>query len=439
VAPAPGRWLLLAHVAIVAAASAVLRPMLSYRAIELGASSAELGLLATSFALLPVLLAFSVGQQMDRRGAFRFLLCGTLVAIGGGVLATLAPTVVVLLVASGTLGLGQLLNMLAQQAYAATGDRAARDRAFGWMTSGASFGQIVGPPLGSLAATVGHGRFGASQATIGLGVGLLLALLAVLPAVRLGDVPGARPSGTPGPSGPSYRLAVEVVRTRGMWQALLAGGTVVAALDLLAAFLPLWGTERGVPIGVVGLLLALRGLVTLGVRVFSRPAVRRLGRRVVMVGALGCAAGGMTALPFVDPPGAAGVMVLLGVGLGISQPLTMSWVADVTAPGTRAAALGMRVTANRIGQATLPAVIAALAAGSGADGVFWGAAVTLTAATLALARAPLERRRRACTTVDSSVGGTDSPPGLRDVADQQQRDSAGGGRGEHEGRAVTEC
>jgi hypothetical protein len=69
----------------------------------------------------------------------------------------------------------------------------------------------------------------------------------------------------------------------------------------------------------------------------------------------------------------------------------MAWISDVAPPGTRAAALGIRLTANRASQATLPAAIAVVTTGSGATGVFLGAAVLLAVSSAPLARAPLAR------------------------------------------------
>lgn len=45
-----------------------IRPMLSYRAITLGASVEELGLISASFALLSVTGAIPIGKAIDRHG-----------------------------------------------------------------------------------------------------------------------------------------------------------------------------------------------------------------------------------------------------------------------------------------------------------------------------------------------------------------------------------
>src|SRR3712207_7039787 len=47
---------------------AVVRPMVSYRALDLGAGTTALGALAAAFSILPLLLAFAVGRRADRLG-----------------------------------------------------------------------------------------------------------------------------------------------------------------------------------------------------------------------------------------------------------------------------------------------------------------------------------------------------------------------------------
>jgi len=372
---------LLAQTALLTAAYSAVRPMASYRAIELGASNVTLGLLAASFSVLPLVLAFSVGRQIDRRGPIGFVLAGNLAIVATSALAMFAGSLALLFVATAGLGLGHLFCMLGQQVRASLDEN--RDRAFAWLTSAAAAGQIIGLPAAAYAASVAGD--GWTPATAGIAVSVVVSVVALVPALWMRRTPD---STTPAADGPPHRLAAQILRTPGVWQAFLAGGAVIAAIDLLLAYLPLWGHERGIAVGAVGLLLALRGLVTLAARIGVDVLTRTVGRRAVIAGTLVAAAGGLAALPFTGIAGAVVIMVVLGFGLGLAQPLTMAWISDVAPPGTRAAALGVRLTANRASQATLPAAIAVLTAGSGATGVFLGAAVMLAVSSATLVRAP---------------------------------------------------
>jgi predicted MFS family arabinose efflux permease len=214
---------------------------------------------------------------------------------------------------------------------------------------------------------------------VGLGVAGLLALLAVPLGLRRWR---RRPPARPSQDRPNtVRTFSVLVRTGGMWRAMVTSGTVLAALDLLMAFLPAWAEERGISVAVVGWLLALRAFVSLVSRVGVVRLIAWFGRRWTFAGSLVLGVAGLALLPFVGVPGAVAVMVLLGIGLGLAQPLTLSWVSGLAAPDMRGAAIGLRLTANRLAQTVLPPAIGVAVGGTGSSGVFLGSAAVLAAAT----------------------------------------------------------
>jgi MFS family permease len=79
------------------------------------------------------------------------------------------------------------------------------------------------------------------------------------------------------------------------------------------------------------------------------------------------------------------VMAFLGLGLGIGQPLTMSWLSAQSPAGQRGKALALRLAGNRVGQLVLPSAIGAVAAGPGPAGVFLASAAVV-GGTLVLLR-----------------------------------------------------
>lgn len=381
------RWLFV-QAALIHASYSVVRPMVSYRALDLDAGSAQIGALAAAFAVLPLGLAFVVGRRADSLGPRRLMVAGSLLLALGCVAALLAPGFVVLLLAAAALGLAQLLVMVGQQTTVArSAGGLDRDRGFGSLTAAASVGQMVGPPVAlSLAGWLAVR--GWSESVVGLGVAGVLALLAsVLLARHRG---GAAGEGAVGEPLTSRRAFSELIRTRGMWQAMVTSGTVLAALDLLLAFLPAWAEERGVSVTTVGWLLAIRALVSLLSRVFVVRLIAVLSRRWTFLGSLVLGVTGLALLPFVDVAGAVVVMCLLGVGLGLAQPLTLSWVSNLSAPNARGAAIGLRLTANRLAQTVLPPAIGVAVADSGTTGVFLGSAAVLAAATGTVLRRRLD-------------------------------------------------
>jgi hypothetical protein len=89
-------------------------------------------------------------------------------------------------------------------------------------------------------------------------------------------------------------------------------------------------------------------------------------------------AAALAALPFVGAvPLVALLMAAAGAGLGIGQPLTMSWVASLAPSGARATALSVRLMGNRVGQVALPMVVGTVAAFAGAGGVLGATGVVI--------------------------------------------------------------
>jgi len=392
----PSGWTLLLQAVLLHAAYSVVRPMVSYRALDLGADSRDLGLLAASFVVLPLVLAFAVGRRADTLGPGRLQFGGSLLLAGGGLVAVAAGGLPLLFAGSIVLGLGHLVAMVGQQSSVAQASSArAWDRGFGSLTAAVSIGQMVGPPAAfSVASLVAGGGHGAGA--VGIGVAALLAVLAIpltVPAWRQSRQGATGEHGLPS-AGDTFRL---LARRPGMWQALMASGTVLAALDVLLTFLPAWAEERGVSVTTVGWLLALRAAVTVLTRVGVANLVAVMGRRLLLVGSLVLAVAGQTMLPYAGPVGAITAMFLLGIGLGVAQPLTLTWVTAAAEPGIRGAALGLRLTANRLAQTLLPPAVGFAAVGGGTVGVFLGMAVLLLLAATVAGRAPLDGTSDAAT------------------------------------------
>lgn len=79
-------------------------------------------------------------------------------------------------------------------------------------------------------------------------------------------------------------------------------------------------------------------------------------------------------------------MVAAGLGLGLGQPLTLTWVASAAPRHFRGAALGVRVAGNRLAQLAVPGAAGALAGGLGI-----GAAFVAVAGLLSVCAGVLQR------------------------------------------------
>ncbi|NCV96234.1 MAG: MFS transporter, partial [Actinobacteria bacterium] len=71
-------WSLLINVSLAQASIYVMRPMITYRALENGASTYEIGLIAAIYALTPLVVAVSMGRWVGRFGEAPLLIAGSL-------------------------------------------------------------------------------------------------------------------------------------------------------------------------------------------------------------------------------------------------------------------------------------------------------------------------------------------------------------------------
>lgn len=378
--PRSPRWRtpLVIQAACIQAAWVGARLMIGYRALELDAGALGLGVVAASFALPALVVALPAGRVSDRVGGVRLVVVGISIQSSSICGAALTPSLAWLIAASICIGLGHLMSTVGQQSFIAEQvDRYATDGAFGTLTSAASIGQVAGPLIAVGIATA-HLRSGAPEpdTASALFVAALLTLLAIPSCWTLNRLP-RRPSSS---SGTDRQPAGSMIRTPGLWRALFVSGVVLASMDMLYAFLPAWAAQNSVSVTVVGWLLALRAGVTLLSRLGLGNLVARWGRRPLLLVSLSAAAVALAVLPAVGAVGAIGVMVALGIGLGIPQPLTMAWVVARADPTSRGAALGLRLTSNRTMQIGIPIAVGAAAGPLGASGIFWASAGLLTGA-----------------------------------------------------------
>lgn len=366
---------------LVQASWTAVRLMIGYRALEFGADPFFLGLLAASFALPALIGGLPAGRLSDRAGGPVVALAGLLIATVGTVGAIALPGRWTLLAAAGVIGLGQIIIMIGQQTFVANVSKAGdTDAAFGTLTAAASIGQLVGPPLMTATASAFVVAGGADPNTDAGLFGCAALVLLGTPSywwLRRHHRAHTPPETANGP-GPERVSAL--VKTPQMWRSLTVSGAVLVSVDLLYAFVPVWATDRGVSPAAVGLLLALRAAVTVLSRIGLSRLVERLGRKLLITGSVVAASAGLIAFPFVDLAGAIAVMIALGVGLGIPQPLTMAWVTALVPAESHGTALGMRLTSNRLAQLTVPVGVGALAGPFGLAGIFWGSAAVLIGA-----------------------------------------------------------
>lgn len=374
--------LVLAAVVAVQAASYVARPLTSYRLLALGAGPREVGLVAATFALVPMLVAIPLGRIADARRSAPLVVAGAGVLAAASALLGAASTVAGLAGATAVFGLGHLAVMLGVQNLIARGSSdEEHDRRFGFFSATVAAGQMLGPLL--LGPLLGSGGTLAAT-TRGFEVAAGFALLGMALAAAAG---WREPAAGGAAARPARGTVRALVRAQGMPAGLLASIAVLSAGDVVTAYLPVLGERRGIGPGAIGVVLAARAGGAILARLGISSAVRRLGRARLIAASAVAAAIAVVALTATSDPVVLGLLTALaGYGLGFGQPLTMTLVVQRVSVSARATALGLRLTGNRAGQVAVPALAGLLAGGAGTTSVFWLLGGLLTASAVAVRR-----------------------------------------------------
>src|SRR5699024_1049337 len=156
------------------------RVAISYLVLALGGDAVAVGLVASRFALLPMLVALSFGRLVDRRCSWGVLGAGAAVSAAAVALAAVSPTIAVLAAANAAMGLGQVMTLIGAQGFVMElTERSRHVNGFAMFTLAVSVGQTLGTPAMGLLLRSGRGDDG----TVATGPGL--AVMAVAIAVAL--------------------------------------------------------------------------------------------------------------------------------------------------------------------------------------------------------------------------------------------------------------
>ena len=375
------------------------RPMASYRALALGASPLEIGFLPAAFAGLSLLVAFPAGRWIDRYGEPPFLVLGTAVMIVSLAAMVVADSVPLLVATQAGLGLGHILQIIAAQAMIANRtsmDR--RDARYGYYAVSASLGQLIGPlAAGVIVGTVAGeaGRPPGEATTPVFVAATLVAVPALAVAVALLRTTRRRHRSLGSdPSDRSFAASArDIMRIPTMVPAIAVSIAVILSIDLIVAYLPVYGEARGLPVELVGALLSVRAASSMSSRLAMAWLITRVGRARLLAGSAAGAGIALALVPLTGTPWILVVlMVLAGLGLGFGQPMTIAWVASRAPRPLRATALGVRLTGNRIGQLTVPAGVGLAAGILGVSAVFWSMAAVLLASAFVVRRTSFDAR-----------------------------------------------
>jgi MFS family permease len=352
-------------------------------ALSLDASPVVVGAVTSIGSLLPTLLAVSIGRLNDRFGPRLPLFAGSVIVILSSLLPVLWPGLPALFATAILTGLGSTaFGVSIQSVVGWFGQPDDRPRNFSWLSIAFSSGAILGPMLaGSVIDLAGFASafvvlaFLALPALVTCGAGRL-----VLPQPRAARGGAGSAAGAKG-----ARRALDLLRDRQLRTVYLLTALHVSAWEVFSFLVPVYGSGIGLAATSIGFILGTFSAATFFVRLVMPYFARRFAALGLIRASLVLAGILFVFFPLTSSvPLLAALAFILGMGLGIPQPLAMAVLHESAPSGRTGEAVGLRTAVVNFSAMTTPLAYGALGSAFGMTPVFWGIAAAVWLAVWAL-------------------------------------------------------
>lgn len=354
------------------ACMAAMRMAAPLLALRQGYSAAAVGVLLALYALTQVFLALPAGRFADRHGLKRPFAWSAGAAFLGGALAFAFPVFPVLCISALLTGgaTGSAVIALQRHVGKAAQTPTERKQAFSWLAIGPAFSNFLGPFAAGL--LIDHAGFRAAFLMVAL---LPLASWAFVR--RATELPSAQGAGT-APPGRAWDLWREPTFRRLM----LVNWLLSSAWDVHTFVVPVLGHERGLSASVIGSILGGFAVAAALVRMLLPMLASRVHEWAVIATAMVATAVIYAVYPFMHAAVAMGICsALLGLALGMVQPMVMSLLHQVTPGHRQGEAVGMRFMVINASSVAMPLLFGAAGTLVGVSAVFWTVAATVGTGT----------------------------------------------------------
>jgi MFS family permease len=365
-------------------------PLIPLLAENFGAAPSEIGFTVGAFGLIGVFLSIPLGGLIDRVGPKRMLVFGVIGNIANAAILLHTSTIFELIIAQMIAGLAFTLIIVGSQAlFSKMLDPREREKAFGLLTVGASIGQGIGPVFGGFLVERFDYRTAFYLVLIFSSMGLLV----------LG-IRGIKESNSLKRSYSFFqdaRLAGGLALNPQVMIILMFTFVVLFAVNLNSSFLPVLLRGEGLKESSIGSLLSVFAVTSIGIRLFFSNLLAFANRKKIIAFAMGTIVVGVGLIPSMSSlMGFAMALLIYGLGFGITQPLSMVMIADLTDPNLSGLAMGLRFTVIMAANLLSPVILGFTVDIIGLKSVFYFAAfvVSITAIYILVIRPGLIPDRR---------------------------------------------
>ena len=345
-----------------------------------GATPGIIGLAASLFAFLPLLISLPGGVFMDVLGYRLVLLLGSSCTIAAAVTLITLPAVNIVMLTQIIAGLGHLLIILSGQAYLSRiSSDAERSRNMAIFFTGPTSGFLVGPPVAGFLQDIG----GFSMGYWGV---ILVSLLVLIMVFQIQELPSLQDrsktitqlfqeqfSGI----GDSISRLVQSSEAR---LSMSISTIALFVLTLRTSFLLVHLQHLGLSAFHIGLIVATIPITALMIRPFLGRLVDWVGTHRLLTIAFLTGGAGILVMAFTQNLIALFLTAFLfGITPTFSQPVSLIFMAEAAEEDKQGMAMGLRQTANRLGLLSGPLMFGVIAGQFGTQGCLIVAAIVFFA------------------------------------------------------------
>lgn len=336
-------------------------PLIPLYADRLGFSPSGIGMIVGSFSFMAMLLAIPIGSITDRLGVRPLLLMGVASNIVHSLLLMQVQSFLLFLLAQLFGGLGFLLIIVCTQSFITSlADNLLRERGFGLISLTSAAGQMIGPFLGGTLLNI----FTYSQ------VFAFSVFLACLGFCVLWLKPQSQTfSAAPQSFRQTLKAMGSMLANPSLVGVLLISFSVIFVVSLRSSFLPLLLQVKGFGPGMIGFLLSSFAVSMTIVRLFIGRLMGRISRIKLLAVTMLLLVLGVIGLPlFASRELLVAELLIFGFGFGMSQPLTMVMVSDISHSGL---AMGLRFSVVNLAAFLSPLLMGGVVYGLGLEWAFY--------------------------------------------------------------------
>ena len=328
----------------------ITRPLVTLFANDLGASTLDVGMLTASYSFFPLILAIYAGRFADRFGDKVPIVGGVIGGMTGLVVPYCFPSMWALYASQVIIGISHIFTHVSlQNLLGHVSTKETRDHNYSIFSLFIALSNFIGPIAGGyLAEHYSYAIAYIVSAVIGI-VPILFTF--TMPAIaRKKEAEEASAAREEEKSSTFGLLKIPVIRN-----AIATSALVLYSRDIFVAYFPLYALEIGMSNSRIGWVVALQGLAMIPVRLFLAKATKKWGREPVLLASILLAGATFALVPVTgDFYVLLTLSTLMGVGLGVGQPLSLSTTFNASPKNKTGEIMGLRLAVNRLSQLIAP-------------------------------------------------------------------------------------